>query len=80
MDSVTFHPSGDFLATGGRDGTIAVWDLIEGTLLHKLKGHTGSVIVSRGIGRPSSDLSSSVQSTQSGCDAAISWLSRITSL
>ena len=38
MNSVAFHPSGNFLLTASNDNTLKVWDLREGQLFYTLNG------------------------------------------
>ena len=37
--SVTWHPHGNVLASGGTDRTVRVWDVAQGMLLATLAGH-----------------------------------------
>ena len=41
--SVTFSPDGGTLASGSRDETIRLWDVVAGVHKHTLTGHTYSV-------------------------------------
>lgn len=43
VNSVRFDPSGRRLASGGSDGTAAIWDPRSGALLHRLKGHSAGI-------------------------------------
>lgn len=43
VNSVRFDPTGRRLASGGSDGTAAIWDPQSGVLLHRLKGHTAGI-------------------------------------
>lgn len=40
LDAVVFSPDGNFIATGGRDSAINVWDLRTGELIRTLQGHS----------------------------------------
>ena len=40
---VSFHPSGNFLLSGSHDGTLRVFDLLEGRPYYTLHGHRGPV-------------------------------------
>ena len=42
VNSVDFHPSGNFLTSTSADGTIKVYDLREGHLYYTLHGHEGA--------------------------------------
>jgi centriolar protein POC1 len=41
VNSVAFHPNGNYLLTGSSDATLKVFDLIEGRLIYTLHGHQG---------------------------------------
>ncbi len=41
--SVAFSPDGRHLASGGRDSTIRMWDVVTGKVVRTLQGHTDSV-------------------------------------
>ncbi len=43
VHSVVVSPDGNTIISGGRDNTIKVWDLADGTLLRTLTGHTHNV-------------------------------------
>lgn len=43
MKSLAYHPSGKFLATGGDDKTIRIWDLRDGKMLRSMTHTTASV-------------------------------------
>jgi len=45
--SVTYGPNGKYLASGGSDQTVRLWDVNTGKLLHTYQGHQGSVLVVR---------------------------------
>jgi len=45
--SVTYSPNGKYLASGGSDQTVRLWDANTGKLLHTYQGHQGSVLVVR---------------------------------
>ena len=42
--SVTWSPDGTRLATGGSEGTVKIWDAVQGHLLSTLSGHQGGVL------------------------------------
>uniref|UniRef100_A0A7I4B151 Uncharacterized protein n=1 Tax=Physcomitrium patens TaxID=3218 RepID=A0A7I4B151_PHYPA len=44
VNSVCFHPSGNFLLSTCEDSTIRVWDLREGQILYSLQGHEGATL------------------------------------
>jgi centriolar protein POC1 len=44
VNSVAFHPNGNYLLTGSSDGTLKVFDLIEGRLIYTLHGHQVNTI------------------------------------
>lgn len=44
VNSVCFHPSGNFLLSTCEDSTIRVWDLREGQILYSLQGHEGPTL------------------------------------
>jgi centriolar protein POC1 len=39
VNSVAFHPSGNFLLTASNDATLKIFDLLEGRLIYTLHGH-----------------------------------------
>jgi centriolar protein POC1 len=39
VNSVTFHPTGNYLLTASSDATLKVFDLLEGRLIYTLHGH-----------------------------------------
>jgi centriolar protein POC1 len=39
VNSVAFHPNGNYLLTASSDATLKVFDLLEGRLLYTLHGH-----------------------------------------
>jgi WD40 repeat protein len=39
VNSVAFHPNGNYLLTGSSDATLKVFDLLEGRLIYTLHGH-----------------------------------------
>ncbi|HEX2490198.1 MAG TPA: WD40 repeat domain-containing protein, partial [Blastocatellia bacterium] len=43
VDAMAFSPDGLYIATGGVDKTIKIWDVAEGRELRTLAGHTGGV-------------------------------------
>tara|TARA_B110000208_G_C11732577_1_gene416949 strand:- start:3 stop:1511 length:1509 start_codon:yes stop_codon:yes gene_type:complete len=43
IESIKFHPSGNFLLSASRDSTLRVWDIREGHLVYTLRGHAGGV-------------------------------------
>uniref|UniRef100_A0A3Q2VDI0 POC1 centriolar protein homolog A n=1 Tax=Haplochromis burtoni TaxID=8153 RepID=A0A3Q2VDI0_HAPBU len=43
VNSLSFHPAGNFLITASSDSTMKVLDLVEGKLLYTLHGHQGPV-------------------------------------
>ncbi|KAF9174643.1 hypothetical protein BGX21_011381, partial [Mortierella sp. AD011] len=45
VNSVSFSPEGDRIATGSKDGTIRLWDANTGKCIHVLKDHNNSVNV-----------------------------------
>src|SRR5438309_1229698 len=55
VSSIALSASGEVLASGSRDGTVRIWDLHTGRLLHSLVGHTVALsasgeIVASGLG------------------------------
>jgi WD40 repeat protein len=43
VHSAALHPNGKWLATGGADTTIKLWDIATGQLRYTLEGHKASV-------------------------------------
>jgi hypothetical protein len=43
FSSADYHPNGEFLAIGGGDGTVRVWDPATGSTVTVLEGHTSRV-------------------------------------
>ena len=43
VTTLSFHPSGKFIASGSTDRTAKVWDLTGGFCTHHFKGHSGVV-------------------------------------
>ena len=43
VNSVAYAPDGATLASGGRDGSVRIWDASTGQQQHELTGHTGEV-------------------------------------
>ncbi|KAK2534513.1 hypothetical protein Q9966_007163 [Columba livia] len=41
VNSLSFHPSGNYLVTASNDSTLKILDLLEGRLLYTLHGHQG---------------------------------------
>jgi centriolar protein POC1 len=39
VNSVAFHPNGNFLLTASSDATLKIFDLLEGRLIYTLHGH-----------------------------------------
>jgi len=39
VNSVAFHPNGNYLLTGSSDATLKVFDLLEEHLIYTLHGH-----------------------------------------
>lgn len=44
VDAVAFDPAGARAVAGRRDGSVEVWDLRDGTLVHRLTGHGSRVV------------------------------------
>lgn len=40
--SLSFHPSGNYLLTAGKDGAVRIWDLRQGTVMYTLFAHAKS--------------------------------------
>ena len=36
---IAFSPNGMFLASGGKDNSIVIWDMLSGVVVHRLSGH-----------------------------------------
>ena len=43
VQSVSFSPDGELLASGSSDGTVQLWRISDGTLLHAFRGHASQV-------------------------------------
>merc|ERR1712066_1121422 len=43
VNSIVFHPNGEYLASSSEDELLKLWDLREGRLLYKLIGHKNAV-------------------------------------
>ena len=43
VTSVDFSSDGELLASGSGDGTVIIWNLADGSILHRLDGHTETV-------------------------------------
>jgi WD40 repeat protein len=43
VNALAFTPDGQFLAAGGRDGLIFIWDVLSGKEIKKLHGHTNRI-------------------------------------
>ncbi len=43
VNAVTWSPDGKYIASGGADGTVQVWDAATGRLLFTYRGHAGAV-------------------------------------
>lgn len=43
VTSVDFSSDGELLASGSVDGTVIIWDLTDGSIVHRLSGHTDTV-------------------------------------
>lgn len=39
VNSVAFHPNGNYLLTASSDATLKIFDLLEGRLIYTLHGH-----------------------------------------
>lgn len=46
LTSLSFSPNGQYLATGGRDGVLAIWDLATNQLLTQTRAHRRNTIIS----------------------------------
>ena len=44
VNSITFSPDGNTLATGSYDDTARLWDVNTGDSLHRLTGHTDAIV------------------------------------
>ncbi len=45
VNSVAFHPNGNYLLTASNDATLKVFDLLEGRLIYTLHGHQVNTIL-----------------------------------
>ena len=43
VNSVSFNPTGRWMATAGEDGAVAIWDFREVRLALRMRGHSGAV-------------------------------------
>eukprot|EP00501_MAST-03F_sp_TOSAG23-6_P000264 GSMAST32.ASY1.ANO1.270.1 assembled CDS len=41
VNSVAFHPNGNYLLSTSDDNTVKIWDLREGHVLYTLRSHVG---------------------------------------
>ena len=44
VNTVAWHPTGRFLASGGHDEVVKIWDVTTGECMKILKGHTDSIV------------------------------------
>ena len=47
INSITCHPSGNFLLSTSNDSSLKIWDLCEGQLFYTLHGHQGAATSGR---------------------------------
>ncbi|RCR67593.1 caspase family protein [Larkinella punicea] len=45
--TITYHPNGEWLASGGYDNTVKLWDVKTGRVLNTFTGHAGTVFASK---------------------------------
>jgi centriolar protein POC1 len=42
VNSIDFHPSGDYLLSGSDDSALKIWDLRQGHQLYTIRGEKGA--------------------------------------